>query len=142
MKQKILYISFAVLIIAILISILINRESARIQSALEETNPQQIETQQPSAFSEQAPQLPSVVEYRPAITIIKLQPEENPSPAALEEKAKKRQQPARLSASSSQSPVVSEGEPEEQPASGITKIGKRPTEEEKREMNTRGIIMY
>jgi len=142
MKQKILYISFAALIIVIIISILINRESAKIQSVLEETNPQQIKTQQPSAFSEQAPQLPPAVEYRPAITIIKLQPKENLSPAALEEKAKKRQQSARLSASSNQSPAVSEGEPEEQPASGITKIGRRPTEEEKKEMNTRGIIMY
>ena len=141
MKLKILYVSFVALIIVILISILISRESVKIQSALEETKPQQIATQQQSTFSEQTPQLPSAFEYRSAITIIKPQPKENPTPAS-EEKINKRQQPERLSASSSQSPAVSEGEPEEQPASGITKIDKQPTEEENKEMNARGIIMY
>jgi hypothetical protein len=141
MKPKILYISFAILIIVIIISLLINRESAKIQSALEETNPQQIVTQQPSALSEETPQLPPAFDNRPAITIIKPEPKENPTPA-LEEKINKRRQPERLSASPSQSPAVPEIESEGQPVSGVTKIGKRPTEKEKQEMNARGIIMY
>ena len=141
MKPKILYLSFACLIIAILISIFISRESVKIQPALEETNPQEIVTQQQSVLSGQTQQFPPTFDNRPAITVIKPQPKENPTPAS-EEKINKRQQPARLSVSSSQSPAVSEGEPEEQPASGITKIGKRPTEEEDKEMNARGIVMY
>ena len=141
MKPKILYISFAALIIVILISILISRENAKIQSVLEETTPQQIITQQPSALLGQTQQFPPTFDNRPAITVIKPRPKESPTPA-LEEKINKRQQPERLSVSPSQSPAVSEVEPEEQLASGITKIDKRPTEEEKKEMNARGIIMY
>lgn len=141
MKPKILYVSFAALIIVMLISILISIQSARIQSTLEETNPQQIVTQQPSALSEQTPQLPPVFNNRPAITIIKPEPKENPTPAS-EEKINKRQLPKRLSASPSQSPAVPEIESEGQPASGVTRIGKRPTEIENKEMNARGIIMY
>jgi hypothetical protein len=140
MKPKILYLSFACLIIAILISIFISRESVKIQPALEETTPQQIVTQQQSALSGQTQQLPSPFDYRPAITIIKPYPKENPAPAQ-EERINKRQQPERLFASPSQSPVVSEGEPDE-PDSGITKIGKRPTEIENKEMTAQGIVMY
>jgi len=143
MKLKILAISFAALIILILIfiSLLISRESAKIQPALEKNNPPQIVTQQPSAFLEQTARIPPAFEHRPAITIIKPQPKENSVPAS-EEKINKRQQPIRLPASSSQSPVVSAGEPQEQPVSGTTEIGKHPTEEEKKEMNAQGIIMY
>jgi len=141
MKPKILYLFFATLIVVILISILISRENAKIQSALEETKPQQIATQQQSALSDQTQQFPPTFENRPAITVIKPRPKES-STSVLEEKINKRQQPERLSASPSQSPAVSESEPDDQPASGVTKIDKRPTEEEKKEMNARGIIMY
>lgn len=142
MKQKILYISFAILIIVIIISLLISRENAKIQSLVEETKPQQIVTQAKSALSGQTQQLPSAFDYRPAITIIKPQPKENPTPVpASEERINKRQQPERLSASSSQSSAVSEGEPDESD-SGVTKIGKRPTEIENKEMNAQGIVMY
>ena len=80
---------------------------------------------------------------RPAITVIKPQPKENLTPVpASEERINKRQQPERLSASPSQSPVVSEDESDDQPGSGITKIGKRPTEKETQEMNAQGIVMY
>ncbi len=144
MKLKILYVSFVALIIVILISILISRESAKIQSVLEETTPQQIITQQQSALSGQTQQLPPAFDNRPAITLIKPYPKESPTPAQ-EERINKREQPERLSASPSQSPAVSERESDDltdETASGITKIGKQPTEEEKREMNTRGIVMY
>ena len=142
MKPKILYLSFACLIIAILISIFISRESVKIQPALEETNPQEIVTQQQSALSGQTQQLSPASYNRPAITLIKPQPKENLTPVpASEERINERQQPERLSASPSQSTVVSEEEPDESD-SGITKIGKRPTEIENKEMNSRGIVMY
>jgi len=142
MKPKILYLFFAALIIAILITILITRENTKIQSALEETKPQQIVPQQQTALSGQTQQLPPAFGNRPAITIIKPQPKESPVSPASEEKINKKRQAERLSASPSQGPTVSEGESEEEPASGVTKIGKRPTEKENKEMNARGIIMY
>ncbi len=141
MKPKILYLSFVALIIVILISILISRESAKIQSLMEETKPQQIETQQESVFSDQTQQLYPVLDNRSAITLIKPYPKENPTPAQ-EKRINKRQQPERLSVSPTQSLAVSESEPDDQSVSGVTKIGKRPTEKEKQEMNARGIIMY
>jgi len=141
MKPKILYLSFACLIIAVLISIFMNRKSVKIQPALEETNPQEIVTPQESALPGETGQSPSAFNHRPAITIIRPQPEENSGSVTSEEKAKKRQEPERLSASPGQSPAVSEGEPDE-PASGVTKIGKYPTQGEESEMNSRGTVMY
>lgn len=142
MKQKILYVSFAALIIIIFISVLIGREITKTRPASEEINPQETATQQPDTFSgyAQQPQSPYASDSSHAITFIKPSPDEKPVSAA-KETEKKIKKSRQLEPPPDQSPVVSEEDPAE-PASGVTKIGKHPTEIENKEMNARGIIMY
>lgn len=140
MKTKILYVLLIVLIIIMLISFWITRENAKIQPVSEEVKLQEIVTEQ-NTLPSYVQQPPSGI--KPPITIIKFSVKEKPIPAEekAEKKLKKSQKTASISVSPSQSPSVSEGEPNV-PSSGVTKISKQPTEEENKEMNVRGIVMY
>jgi hypothetical protein len=145
MKPKILYITFALFISVILISIWISRESIKIQGPLEEAKTQQM-------VPDYTQQFPSTFGNRPAITRIKPEPKkpsllpgQKPIPAIGEAMDESRQA-ARTAPSQSTSLARIESESDdfsdEPPTPGITKIGKYPTEKEKQEMDARGIIMY
>ncbi len=145
MKPKILYAFVAALIIIILIIVLVNiligRENAKIQPVSQESKPQEVVSQAQSALS----QIPATAVNRPAITVIKSLPGEKPASVAEETEKKIKKSQQSLSALPPQGPAVSGKRPEEvsnEPVSGVTKIGKYPSEEKKEEMNARGIVMY
>ena len=130
MKPKILFILAAVLIIVTLISFLITKESVRIQPVLQ---PQQTAAQQAGMLLGQTKQLPSHFENKPAITIIRPHPEENLSLAEEKMKASRRLP----GVSNERTDALSD-----EPAPDIKKSGKFPTEQENKEMNTRGIVTW
>ncbi|OGX15701.1 MAG: hypothetical protein A2166_02935 [Omnitrophica WOR_2 bacterium RBG_13_41_10] len=144
MKPKILYLSFAALIITIVIIIFISRESVKIQPVSQKVKPQR----PVSDYTEQSPSTSGSI---PGITRIKPEPkkpslpQENPIPDT-EETMDESRQAARTAPSQSTGPTNIETESDdfkdEPPTPGITKIDRYPTEQEKQEMNERGIIMY
>lgn len=143
MKPKILYALFSALIIIVFISILTMKVNKETRSLSEENIPQQIVTKGRDVLGHSTRQFPSALNNKPAITIIKPSSSEKPTLAAgkTEGKIKESREPERISFSSNRDSAISEEEPAG-PGSDITKIGKNPTEEEKKEMNTRGIVMY
>jgi len=136
MKARILYIFFAALIILILISIWLTKESTKIQPIPEEKNePSQRATEVQSRLPEYATHLPITSEKRSAITIIKPAPKEKPAPH-LAQQSEEIQKPAAKPAAS---PTTSTSDS----APGITKIdSKHPSEIESKEMNQGGIVMW
>ena len=151
MKPKTLYAFFAAAVIIILISIWINRESVKIQPLLQEED----KTRQALPLTQPQPllsgELQPVSNNKPssAITIIKPPLKQEPVSriGQIEEKITKNQQPEGQVVTSTQEPAVfEEGEEADnlpgEPTSGVTKINKRPTEEENKEMNAQGIVMY
>lgn len=142
-SKKILYVVFSVLVIVIIIAIWNGKESLKIQSVSGEAKSEQVATQQQGALSEYAEQLPSASRNKPAITMIKPRSEEETNPPIGEtaEKIEKSQQAKSQATSVSPDATVSE-EASEDSSAGITKINKRPTEIESKEMNARGIVMY
>lgn len=151
MKQKILYLSFATVIILIILLIIISIWLGRGAEEIKQL--QQKEEQQESEFMPQAPTDSPVFFSRPAITRImpepkKPLPEEKPiaSPEQAETAIDESRQTTRRASSQSTGTTQIETEPDEfsqePPTPGITKIGKFPTPEEKQEMDSKGIIMY
>jgi hypothetical protein len=144
MKPKTLYLSFAALIIIILIIIFISRESAKIQPVSEEVKPQRLVPDYTQQFPSTSGNMPAITRIKPELKKPSLV-EEKPIPAT-EEAMDESRQAARTVSSQSIGPTDIETESDdfsdEPPTPGITKIGKYPTEKEKQEMNERGIIMY
>jgi len=154
MKRKIIYILIAALmVITIIISIFVSRQTIKIQSLLEEGKIERAPAEEQVVFSDythDSPMIFDTTSKQVGITVIK------PLPAAeeeelsfieetREEEIKKRKQRRRGSVSSSQSPAVSGGDTSDlpdEPDPGVTKIGRQPTEKEQEEMNAQGIVMY
>jgi len=138
MKQRTAYI-YGILVIIIILGFLSIRKSAKIQPVFKKPKPQQIETvrwNRPYDYTS--------VNKKPVITIIRRSPQGKAAVAA-QEKIKEPQlsdessiAPAEAASSSSQGSAARDSES----ASGITKIGKHPTERENKEMNARGTILF
>ena len=138
MKRKTLYISFAILIFALLvINLLLFRVASKIQPA---NMKEEAITQQQHEAPDYAPQPTTVPGSRRSITIIRNLPREKQA-LSLKEKAKDDLRKKDVSPVSSQESAVSSKQPEEASSGGV-KINKPPTKEEIREMNSRGIIIY
>jgi len=138
MKPKALYLSFAVLVIIIFISIFIGRDKTRIQP-----NPQLIETQPIATEQQNLPlgytqQLLSSSGDKPAITIISKHLPKEKTTRISEIKITKERQIEKSSPGPNRIPEAVSDES----ASGVTKAGKYPTQKENNEMNARGIVMY
>ncbi|MCX5696867.1 MAG: hypothetical protein NTU54_02670 [Candidatus Omnitrophica bacterium] len=145
MKRKILYAGLGVLIIILLIRALIGREATKIQPAPEETPLPEMATEQQNPGQEYTPDEPyTKTAPRAAITIIKRPPNEETAfpPEEQIQKIAEPQSPPVESGKNAVTPRKNPAEPSRESAPGVTKIGKRPTKEENKEMNSRGIVMY
>ncbi|MCX5710944.1 MAG: hypothetical protein NT060_03125 [Candidatus Omnitrophica bacterium] len=146
MKPKTLYILLAVLIIAISISLLLTKEAVKTQPISQEIKPQETPVAPSAAAMVQAQQAYIPVEKRGAITIIKPLPQDTPRPPEIEKKKTAQAETTSTPATSGNNPSVSAGEntssSPEKTTSGITKIGKQPSAEESKEMNTHGIVLW
>ncbi len=155
MNKKILYVFFAVLAIIMLIIFLFGRESVKIkpQPALQEVNPgQKEETEQNDAAPGYTQNIPSAVNNTPGITIIKkpsfdkklslIAGQADSSKTEKGEILEGKEERSRESDQSHYSSGEGINKPSVNPSAGVTKLNKRPTEEESREMNARGIILY
>lgn len=150
MKSKILYASFIVLIIVIIIGRLIAREIAKIQPAAQELKPPEETAQEESALSDYTQEVPSAPESRLAITVIKKPEFEQKTIPASEEAGDRPKEEGRWpakkqSALPKQSPDASAEETDEsatETPSSITTVNKQPTPQEQEKMDARGIIIY
>jgi len=149
MKSKFFTIPLAFFVILIfiivLINIWINSETAKIKPDKKETAPQQAMIETPGIFVEQeARQSPPASLHRPAITVIKA-PTKEKAVAVFEDKIKGIQEPTKSPSSAAQNPPVPQSASDnfsDEPTSGITKINKRPSEAESKEMNEKGIMIW
>ena len=154
MKAKILYLSFALLIIVMLLSTLFNfwlsRQNTKIMS--EEAGQVKFEAQHNTIQPVQQPTYQPVVATPvkpssstlkiPGITIVAKQPTQQTTPSE-----ETKIQEAKITENAPLWPTKNPTTPQKessptQPAAGITKIGKYPSETEKKEMNQQGIVMY
>jgi hypothetical protein len=138
---------FGALIIVILLSIWVTKESARIQSLLEEKNaPPQVAIPEQNILPDYIAQSPATYEKKSAITIIKPAPKEKPAPELTQQPEEIRPTATPTTSHASGSSATSGRETEsgtDEPSSGITKIdNKHPSEIESKEMNQRGIVMW
>ena len=141
MKTKTLYAIVFILAIIIVLTIIYSK------SKISELNPSmpkenQVEVRQQEAVTQA---VEPVFFHKQAITIIK--PAQQRQPVISEaDKAQDLQYPQSLSSSFGQSPSMSSGSSSsaetEGSAAGVTRVGKYPTEEEAKEMNSKGIVMY
>lgn len=148
MKRIAIYISLAVIIILLLLSMWIGNKMVNIQNQGQD---------KPDAFKiivndrpvfpvDQVSKPLPMAQTKPAITIIKPLAQEKPLHVveAAKKKTKKVEEES-ISSLASQEVQVEEkdvfsGQAED--SSGITILNKQPTEEETMEMNERGIIIY
>jgi hypothetical protein len=144
MKQKIMYIIFALATIALLI--FINKKDDNTgQLVSKESIPQELSGEQQSLSAQNSqPILPS--EGKPGITIIK---KSKPKEEVVSSEIKKTNttvRPKKASASSSlavsSSTASTDSAAAKKPVAGVTKVGKRPSPEQTNELNEQGIIMY
>jgi hypothetical protein len=113
---------FAALIIVILLSIWVTKESVKIQPLPEERNASpQVITPEQNMFPDYVAQSPATSERKSAITIIKPAPKEKPVPDLTQESEEIR---------ASATPTTSQID------------NKHPSEIESKEMNQRGIVMW
>lgn len=155
MNKKILYAFFAVVAIIMFIIFLFGRESVKIkpQPALQEVNQgQKEELEQSDAAPGYTQNIPSAVNNTPGITIIKkpafdkklsltagqVDSSKIEKDEILETTTERSREPDQSQYSSGEGI----NESSINPSPGVIKLNKRPTEEESREMNARGIILY
>ena len=152
MKSKILYLSFALLIIIMLISALFNFWLSRENTKILPERPEQVEAEHNMIQPSQQPTYQPVVATPlkpssptlkiPGITIVAKQPTQQATPSEeIKIPEAKKTENAPLWPAKNPTPPQKESSPT-QPAAGITKIGKYPSETEKKEMNQQGIVMY
>jgi hypothetical protein len=141
MKQKMLYIFLAALMIIIIVSLLLSIENTKVRS-VSKPDQQEIIPQEESAPFEETQQFsPADHTIKPAITIINPRPNQNENPAVIPAEPNK-PGASQASVETGQGSSSPEGETQQKHASGITRIGKYPAEEQKHEMETRGTIMF
>ena len=140
-------ISLAVILILIFMD-LIGNKRINVQPILAKTSSKQIIGQEPVLRQEPLRKTSLTSNPRPAITIVKppLKQKEKPVlpvPEPKEAKIREAQNPDQSASQSysagGEEPVDNNGDA---PVTGITKINKYPTEEETKDMNSRGVIMY
>jgi hypothetical protein len=148
MRPKILYILFAVFLIVIFISVLINiwinTENVKIKPYEKKAASQQAMIGTGGLVIKQATQSTSASLPRSAITVIK-SPSQEKAVLVLEEKEKKTRKSLNSPSLAAQNPPISQSASSDltdRDTSGITKINKRPTEVERKEMNERGIVIW
>lgn len=149
MDKKKLYAFFAILIIITLIIIWFSRESVKINDRPfpQEVNPEQQQPQEQNALPGSTQDLSVAADNSLGITVIKKPSFDKKIPLTegAQEGSKIEKGEASDQAIERNYDHIS-GEPLNEsfvnPASGVTKINKRPTEEESKEMNARGIILY
>lgn len=147
MKQKIIYVLLALVLILIIIAYFLTQENVKTEPSSQQIKPQE-EINQTEGLSGD---YPYASESRPAITVIR-RPAPIEKPVIREEapritKTEKSQQPDKGSASSNQGPTGPDTDYEETPLpepepSGVTKINKQPTEKQKQEMKVRGTVLF
>lgn len=161
MNRKILYILFAILIIIAFIIIWFNSKSVKIneQFFLQEVNQAQQQKQGENALLDYSQNVSPTTDNSQGITVIKKSSLDKKSQFIEGAQAGSKIEKGEASAQAiernygvggaydlSGKNKHASGEPVNEtsvnPASGVTKINKRPTEEETREMNARGIILY
>jgi hypothetical protein len=131
-----------------LLSVWFSNKAANIQKQAQENPavPRIVVNDRPVFPVGEASQPSPMAQTTSAITIIGTLPQEKPSPARETVKKKPRQVIEELFSSMASQEVwveqkdVVSGQAEA--GSGITVINKRPSEEETKEMNQRGIVMY
>ncbi len=142
MNFKILYIFLILLVIIVLFSLLVAREVSIIQPKFQGNNTQETASQEehkeflPYDFSS-----PSPVDKRFSITVIKRLPKEESLPKEKKE-IKEILQPEQSTVPSNQNPVVLEGDSNQPDSEDGAGKGLFPTEDERKEMNRRGIMMF
>jgi len=143
MKSKTLFVFLTILTIILLISFLPKKKTVKIEPAPEE---EQTKLRQSDLLSQETDKAQPAVKNkkRSAITIIKPPVEENP--LFSEEKLKKINQPKKKPTTTNKTSESSAQQPEtpsKEPTAGITEEGiRKPSAEEQKEMNARGIIMW
>ena len=142
MEKRILYVILSLLIIILLIRLSLGRKTAVVNPLPEET---QIATEQENTIAGYAFQPSSkAAPPPPVITIIRRTAATEGESINPPEKQNKRIEqpqnslPVTKQKTAKNQPAESEGES----SPGITKINKRPTEAEDKEMNSRGIVMF
>ena len=147
-KEKIIFVCFVFLILVILIMPFIHKERVKIKPVPEKEVVSQSTAALPSVLflqETQQPPLPSP-ESNSAITIVKPAPPQNNLSSMSEEAAKELPPLETTSPGSGHSSVISTKEGNATSSAGLTlgnaRLGNRPTGEQKKEMNSRGIILY
>jgi len=144
MKLKPNIIILILLALIIFFTILI-RENSRVLIAPEKVLPQEALVEEPiSRQLEIAPRLAAGAAARLGITVARpLVKENKESLSGIQERDKKDAKEAFSDSTAGQAQASADQAPVAQaPDSGITKIGKHPTQKENNEMNARGIIIY
>jgi hypothetical protein len=149
MKQKFIYLSFAILMLVMFISVWINRECAKLPVLSQEVIGKEATDERQEVVAEFTQHSSALPGKPPAITIIKKASNKKALLTAgqienILEKTQKSAEQTQTGSSSSSSNQIPSSPPSnpESPASGITKDNKFPTPEESKEMNAQGIVMY
>ena len=147
MKSKILYAVLAALVLVLLVGIWSTRKSEKAQTGSEEVISQATTAQQAGAPLDMTQQSRAPFAQQSGITVINPREKVNSPSVSARENAtdfqKKSSSPRQLSGVSGRQLQASSGvsgSPEPDP--GITKIGHRPTEKEKKEMEAQGVVLY